>query len=241
MKGMETTAPRGVALVLVLLVTSLLSVMALGLAVVVSSTQLVQGNFADGIAALYAAEAGVELAARELARQPSWDAVLAGTALSAAADGQPTGSRAVPGGGTISLQAETNQLNCGRSTACTSAQMAVSTAERPWGSNNPVWRLFLFGRVEDIIRPARPVPGYLLVWIGDDPRETDDNPLVDGSSADGRGRRVVRVRAEVFGRAGARRAVEAELARMCRPEAELLVCRPGIRVQSWREVRQLIP
>ncbi len=235
------TEPRGIALILVLLVTSLLSALALGLAIVVSSTQLVEGNFGEGATMGYAAEAGVALAAHELARQSEWDAVLAGVARSGMTDGPPTGARAIAGGGTVSLQAETNQLNCGRTTSCTSAQMAVTTAERPWGANNPAWRLFLYGPVAEILRPTHPRPGYLLVWIADDSRETDGDPLMDGSAADGRGRDVVRVRATVFGPGPARRAVEAELARMCRSAGGVMVCRPGIRVQSWREVRQLVP
>jgi len=233
--------PRGFALLLVLLVASLLSAMALGLATIVSSTQLAVGNFGEGTAMLYAAEAGVELAARELAREPAWDAVLSGTTRSALADGPPLGARAIPSGGTVSLQVETNQLNCGRATACTPGQMAANAPDRPWGANNPVWRPFIYGPVDRLVRPARTMPGYLLVWIADDSREADDRPLADSSSADGRGRGIVRVRAEVFGSGGARRAVEAELARVCREIDGGVVCQPGIRVQAWREVRQLVP
>ena len=55
------------------------------------------------------------------------------------------------------------------------------------------------------------------------------------------GRGVLRVRAVAFGPLGSRRAIEAELARVCAGAAGDEVCQPGIRVQSWREVRQLVP
>ena len=40
---------------------------------------------------------------------------------------------------------------------------------------------------------------------------------------------------------GGRRAIEAELARVCRQVDGEEVCLPGIRVQSWQELRQVIP
>ena len=58
----------GVALIMVLLVTSLVSTLALGLAVIVSTNQLAAGNFGDSTAMSYAVDAGVELAAHDLAQ-----------------------------------------------------------------------------------------------------------------------------------------------------------------------------
>ena len=119
--------------------------------------------------------------------------------------------------------------------------MNTNSRDRPWGLNNAQWRLFEYGPIAALGSFARPGHWYLLVWLADDSRETDDNPLADGTAADRRGRGILRVRSEVYGPRGERRAVEAELARLCRNEAGADVCGPGIRVQSWQELRQLVP
>lgn len=231
------TSPRGIALILVLLATSFLSAVGLGLAVMVFMDRLATGNEKGAAALLHAADAGLELAAHALARA-DWDAVLAGAELAAFSDGAPTGVRAIPGGGAVNLTAETNMLNCGKATACTAAQMDAVTSERPWGANNPRWRLYAFGPLEQLTQVERPAPCYLAVWIADDWRESDGDPSMDGEDA---GRGVVRVRAATFGALGSRHAIEAELASVCFTVGEVEVCQPGLRVQSWREVRQLVP
>jgi hypothetical protein len=86
----------------------------------------------------------------------------------------------------------------------------------------------------------RPAPCYLVVWIADDAREGDGNPLADAIEADDPGHGIVRVRAEAFGASGSRRAIEAELVRVCPADNES-GCLPGIRVQSWQELREAIP
>jgi hypothetical protein len=231
------TNHRGIALILALLVTSFLSAIGLGLAVIVFMDRLATGNTKGAIGLLYAADAGLELAAHDLARA-DWEAVLAGTAQASFADGAPTGVRAVPGGGAVNLTAETNGLNCGKAAACTVAQMDANSDERPWGVNNPRWRLYAYGPLANLPEVARPTPCYLVVWVADDATEQDGDPLVDGEEE---GRGVLRARAVAYGPVGARHAVEAELARVCEDRDGEEWCRPGIRVQSWREVRQLVP
>ncbi len=231
------TSQRGIALILALLATSFLSAVGLGLAVVLFVDHLATGNLKGSVALLYAADAGIELAAHDLARA-DWNAALAGAELGTFADGAPSGVRAIPGGGAVNLTAETNTLNCGKVTSCSGAQMDANTDERPWGANNPRWRLYAYGPLDNLPDLARPAPCYLAVWIADDSRETDDDPLTDG---DVEGRGVLRVRAAAFGRLGSRRAIEAELARVCGRANGQEVCQPGIRVQSWQEVRQLVP
>lgn len=237
---MTITTQSGVALILVLLVTSFVSAVALGLAIVVFMDQLASGNHRGFAAMLYAADAGIELAARDLARLGDWNAALEGTTRGRFTDGAPTGVRAIPGGGAVNLTAETNRLNCGKPDTCTPGQMDANSRERPWGVNNPRWQLYAYGPFQDLVNAARPVPCYLAVWVADDSREDDDNPAADGG-VDAPGRGVVRVRAEVFGPMGGRRAIEAELARVCRQQDGGENCLPGIRVQSWQELRQLLP
>jgi hypothetical protein len=231
------TRQRGIALILVLLVTSFLSAVGLGLAVMVFMDRLATGNVRGSVALLHAADAGLELAAHGLARA-DWGEVLAGREQSSFSDGAPSGVRDLPGGGAVNLTAETNTLNCGRTTACSNAQMEANSDERPWGPNNPRWRLYAYGPLDHLAAIVRPTPCYLAVWVADDWRERDGDPVTDGAEA---GRGVLRVRAGAYGPLGSRRAVEAELARVCFAVAGEEWCQPGIRVQSWQEVRQLVP
>lgn len=227
----------GIALILALLVTSFLSAIGLGLALVVFMDRLATGNRTGSVGLLYAAEAGLELTARDVAHA-NWADALAGSARGTFTDGEPFGVRAIPGGGAVNLTATTNQLNCGQAGACTPAQMDANSDDRPWGANNPRWQLYAYGPLENLPQVARPGPCYLAVWVADDGAELDGDPLADG---DGAGRGILRVRAEAFGPMGSRRAIEAELARVCTVTSGGEVCQPGIRVQSWQEVRQLVP
>jgi hypothetical protein len=230
---------RGVALIMVILVTSFLSALGLGLILAVFMDRLATGNMTGSVAMLYAADAGIELAARDLARLEDWDAVLTGSQQSTFTDGTLQGVRPVPGGGVIDLTAWTNMLNCGRAANCTEAQMNANSKERPWAANNPRWQLFAFGPMHHFLEVSRPAPCYLAVWIGDDGREGDGDPLADAGEGHG-GHGIVRVHAETFGVAGSRRAIEAELARVCVAGAGD-ICVPGIRVQSWQELRHPVP
>lgn len=228
---------RGIALILALLLTSFLSAVGLGLAVVVFMDRLATGNVKGSVGLLHAADAGIEIAAHELARA-DWHGVLQGVEQASFSDGSPTSVRAIPGGGAVDLTAETNALNCGKVTTCTPAQMNANSDERPWGVNNPRWRLYAYGAFESLAAVVRPVPCYLAVWIADDVSEGDGDPQADGESE---GRGVLRARAVAYGPMGARRAVEAELARVCFGAPGEEICQPGLRVQSWQEVRQLVP
>lgn len=233
------SAQKGIALILVILVTSFLSAIGLGLALIVVMDRLATGNLRGSVAMLYAADAAVELAAHDLAQIADWNLVLTGDVRSPFADGEPAGVRALPGGGVIDLTTETNQLNCRRDSDCTVAQIETNTRERPWGANNARWRLFAYGPVGNYVHFARPVPCYLAVWLADDAREDDHDPLSD-AAAPAPGHGVLKVRAAAYGPLGMYRAVEAELVRRCLvgDEAE---CPMGIRVQSWREMRQDVP
>ena len=230
---------RGIALIMVILVTAFLSALGAGLILAVFMDRLASGNMSGSVAMLFAADAAIELAARDLSQVDDWNSVLTGARQSSFIDGAAGGVRAIPGGGVIDLTASTNMLNCGKTTSCTAAQMNASSRERPWGANNPHWRLYAFGPMQQLADLSRPVPCYLAVWIADDGREDDDDPLSDGEAHEA-GHGIVRVRAEAFGHAGSRRAIEAELARACRGGG-VGACLPGIRVQSWQELRQTVP
>ena len=233
------TSDRGIALIMVILITAFLSALGAGLILAVFMDRLANGNMSGSVAMLFAADAAIELAARDLAQVDDWSSVLAGARQSSFVDGAPGGVRGIPGGGVIDLTASTNLLNCGKVTNCTLAQMNANSRERPWGANNPRWRLYVFGPMERVAPLSQPVACYLAVWIADDGREEDDDPLADANPGDA-GHGLVRVHAEAFGHTGSRRAIEAEVARACRAAA-VGACLPGIRVQSWQEMRQAVP
>lgn len=240
MTSSESTGERGIALIMVILVTTFLSALGIGLMLAIFMDRLASGNLSGSVAMLFAADAGIELAARDLALVTNWNDVLAGSEQGSFTDGAAAGVRAIPGGGVVDLTAATNHLNCGRATTCTTAQMNANSRERPWGANNPRWQLYAFGPMDQLADLMRPAACYLIVWIADDAREADGNPAVDASGSAEPGHGIVRVRAEAYGVAGSRRAIEAELSRVC-PDGPAQPCLPGIRVQSWQELRQAVP
>jgi hypothetical protein len=224
----------GFILVLVLLGITFVAATSLGLVLSAGVARMTAANHDEAMVLLNAAESALELAARELALV-DLDDVLAGTAASPLVDGPP-GLRTVAPGVVIDLVALTNRLTCGQTAACMAVQVQLTTADRPWGHNNPRWRPFLH---QPLAPPPLPVPihpPYVVVWIGDDARESDGDPTVDGAGVGQQGRYIVRARADAFGAHGGRRGIEAELALRCTPDPAGPVCVPGSRVQSWRVV-----
>ena len=193
---------RGIALIMVMLATTFLSALGIGLMLAVLMDRMATGNMAGSVAMLHAADAGIELAARDLALAGDWNGALSGAAPGSVTDGPATGIREVPGGGTVDLTAATNMLNCGKATTCTASQLNANSRERPWGVNNARWQLFAYGPMGQFAQLERPAPCYLLVWIADDGRELDGKPLEDEPEADGPGHGTVRVHAEAFGPSG---------------------------------------
>lgn len=213
---------RGVAVVWVLLVSTLLSAV-LAAVVAISATDLeIASAFERGLQVTYAAEAGLSRALVDLDRLPDWSSVLDGTVRSTVTDGLPEGVRTVPGGVSVDLDLVLSLATCGSRPPCTDGRRTAVSRVRPWGPNNPRWRLFAYGPTRDLfvtlpagppgLSEAAPPPMYVVVVVADDPAETDGNPDRDEvGTAPGAG--VVRLRAEAFGRRGAHYAVEALVAR----------------------------
>jgi hypothetical protein len=170
-------------------------------------------NQRDARAVLYAAESALELAADELVRMPDWSAVLAGAVRSSRADGPPSGARTLPGGRTLVLEEVPNMANCGQPTACTESSLVAVTADRPWGVDNPRWRLFAYGAVA-----GGPVslPVYTIVLVADDPLESDAQPSSDAPTGSP-GAGILFVRSEAFGPDGSRQLILAVLQRAVAP------------------------
>jgi hypothetical protein len=218
---------RGVALIVAMLLMVLLSALGLSLTMVTTTEARVAHSYSSGRESFYAADAALELAVSELAQQPDWNRVLDGTASSSFVD-PSVASRPWPGGqGRTSAEA-TALVTCGRTT-CSTTDMDARTSGRPWGSNNPRWRLFAFGPLSAMSRSgAIDSAEYVAVWVGDDPLENDDDPLVDGDESRGPnpGRGVLSLLVQAYG-VSTVRVVEATVARAAN----------GVRVVSWREVR----
>jgi hypothetical protein len=237
---MSLTGARGAALVVVLLAVGLLSALGLGVVLASSSGRLSGSNHEQSVALVNAAEAALSLASADLALIQDWSTVLDGSVKSSFVDA-PAPAVQTMAGTTIDVPGLTNRLTCGSTAWCSDAQISAITAERPWGANNPRWQPFLYIRLDAVYAPAKTPPAYVVVWLGDDARETDGDAAVDGGGADDEGRFVLRARIEAFGTGGARRAVEAELRRVCGDVADLATCLPGIRVQSWHALGASIP
>jgi hypothetical protein len=217
---------RGMALVLALM--TLLLITALGIGVLVTSTgeTVISTNFRDSNEARYGADAGIERVMQDLLSVPDWNTILQGATQSPFIDGPPSGTRALPGGGTLDLVQATNMVNCGKPTTCSDADMNAYTWERPWGINNPRWALFAYGPAADIIETATVnSPFYIVVWVGDDPSETDNNPRVDGGpfvppATANAGAGIISLRAVAFGPGGTQQVIETTVARTDTTEIE---------------------
>ena len=227
MTSHDSHSQRGIALLATLLVMVLLSALALSLTLVTSTEERVAYAFVTAGETFYAADAAFELAVRELALVPDWSRVLDGSVGSTAVGGEASSTGWPDGRARTSTEA-TALLTC-RKTACTDADMDGRTADRPWGANNPRWRLFAHGPVKDLsLSGAVDSDVYVAVWVGDDPLENDGLPLVDGDEAAGPnpGRGVVTVLVHAYG-ISSRRMIEGTVAR----------APGGVRVISWREIR----
>jgi hypothetical protein len=210
---------RGIALVVALMSMLLLTALGVGLIMTTMSETMIATNYRDSSEAMYAADAGVERVMQDLLTIPDWNRILNGQEQSAFVDGAPAGTRTLPDGSIIDLTAATNMINCGKITTCSDAEMNAWTSERPYQENNPRWRLFAYSPLADIIETGTVLSSmYVAVWVGDDPAETDDNPLVDGGTANGRG--VLLLRAEAYGPAGTHSIIEVTVARTDTTELE---------------------
>jgi hypothetical protein len=186
----------------------------------------ISGNYREGSEALYAADAAIERVMQDLLTVPDWNTVLAdGGTTSAFIDGVP-GDRDLPDGTSLNLNEATNMVRCGK-VACADADITTSTAERPWGDNNPRWQLYAYGRMSDML-PTDTINSrmYVIVWVADDPSENDGDATQDGGvpadagEEDNPGTGVVSLLAHAYGPDGVRRVVEVTVARTDTTEIE---------------------
>jgi hypothetical protein len=213
---------------------AVVAAMGMGLALTSSLEPTATANFEASRAARLAAEAGVAIAVHELAKLTDWNAVLSGLAVSAVLDHGPV-EVALPDGSRAGLDALTAGATCGRPAGCSEADRSAVTTARPWGPNNPSWRVFGHGRLDRLVPCGEGLPPIVLVvWVGDDPAERDGDPYTDSGVGPGGERRpggcVLAVRAEAFGPRFSHAAVLATVARREPGPA----CSQGARLVSLR-------
>jgi len=208
------SAERGAALIVALLLTLLVAVIGAAVVTITNTEVLISASYRQAHEASYGAEAALERALHDLTTVADWSAVLTatpGNVVSTFTDGTTT--PAAPDGRTldlVSLTAERQRDSDARDGAGV------------FGADAPQWRLFAHAPIQDLLPDPRPaLPLYLVVWVADDGVDGDGDPALDANQ------RIV-VYAEAFGSIGARRAVEASVARS--PDGLLTV-------QGWHRVR----
>ena len=212
-------------MMMALMALSLLT--AFGVAMLLSSSTeiLIAGTFRDQRAALYAADAIAARAADELAAVADWDTVLNGLVTSTVVDGPPTGTRRLHDGAAIDLVQAVNMATCQKRTTCTASDVTAVTAQRPWGPNNPRWRLYAYGPLAGML-PASDIesPWYVLLMVADNPLQAAD---------------VIAMRAEAFGPRSAHAVIELLAARAFGADSDYNDGggQAAVRILSWREVR----
>ena len=225
---MDWRRADGTVLVVVLAATLLLSAVTTAMVVASSSEVMIADNFRRAMEALDAADAAAERALGDLVAVPQWDDVLGGGMRSTFVDGPPLGARTLPDGSPLNLERVVALANCRRASGCSGADMDMVTSERPWGRNNPRWQPYAYGRLADLLPGRVDSPYYVLVMVGDDPSETDQDPLHDGGGGPAAGAGALLVRAEAFGPRSAHRVVELVVQRTSTAH---------LRIVSWCAVR----
>ena len=263
---MDIRREEGIALMVAMMATLLMSALGAALVLTTSSETIIATNFRSSGEGLYAADAALERIVGDLFAVPDWDPILSGALQSAFIDGAPGGSRTLSDGSTIDLTGVLAMANCQKNTPCTDGEMDLVTRERPWGRNNPRWRLFGYGHLSDLMPTGSlSLPYYVVVMAGDDAAELDSDATHDGTTpcagavpvkvageppswSCNPGSGVLALRAEAFGPGGAHKILEMTIARTSTPAGQNSVGgepqdyntgsgQAGIRVLSWRKER----
>ena len=212
---------RGIAMIVALMAMTLMIALGTALLLTTTTESKIVANFRNNSESLYAADAGLERALDDMLTIPDWNTLLNGTSKSALVDGPPTGQRTLVDGTKFTLDEVVNMANCQKTTTCSQTDMNAVTLERPWGLNNPQWQLFAYGPLNSVL-PQGGINSnyYVVVMVGDDPSENDNDPLHDGVSSTNPGSGVLAMRAEAFGPRGSHKVIELTIARTDTTELE---------------------
>jgi hypothetical protein len=198
----------GTALIIALMATMLLTALGMTLVLTSNTETMISANYRNSQEALYAADAAVERVVQDLLMIPRWNDILTA--------GNPA-QLAYTRSGFIDTTTTVSIPNSGQSmnliTATQNLQSSTDTLNL-WGPNNPAWRLFAYGRMQDIL-PANAIDSgmYLAVWVADDPADNDSNPSADTNG-------TLTLHAEAYGPSGTRKVIEVTVARTSSTEIE---------------------
>jgi hypothetical protein len=220
-----------------LAIAAMLLVGVLGAALIlVSSTEIIiAASFRSGIEARDAAAAMMARGLDEVAGAADWTGPIAGTVVSTLNDGV-VGVRVLTDGSPVDLPQVVNLANCAQTTNCTATDRAAVTRDRPWGTNNPNWRLYAYGPLASALPSATVVdsPYYVALLVADDPSASHRAAAGDWEG--------LSLRAESFGPRAAHAVVEVTVRRNVNSGADQTEYNSGLEqppmtVLSWREVR----
>lgn len=198
----------GTALIIALMATMLLTALGMTLVLTSNTETMISANYRNSQEALYAADAAVERVVQDLLMIPRWNDI-----LTAGSPAQLAYTRS----GFIDTTTTVSIPNSGQSinliTATQNLQSSTDTMNL-WGPNNPAWRLFAYGRMQDIL-PNNAIDSgmYLAVWVADDPADNDSNPSADVNG-------TLTLHAEAYGPSGTRKVIEVTVARTSSTEIE---------------------
>jgi hypothetical protein len=199
---------EGTALIIALMATMLLTALGMTLVLTSNTETMISANYRNSQEALYAADAAVERVVQDLLMIPRWNDILAAGSPSQLAY---TRSGFIDTSTSVTIPNSAQSINL--VTATQNLQSSTDTLNL-WGPNNPAWRLFAYGRMQDIL-PGNAIDSsmYLAVWIADDPADNDSNPSADTNG-------TLTLHAEAYGPSGTRKVIEVTVARTSSTEIE---------------------
>jgi hypothetical protein len=220
---------NGTAVLTVLLLLTLVSAIAFGVATVVRVETVIAGQHRHAVEALAAAEAGVEVVIAELRMLGEWTSVVAGARQSALSEGRFEGRKLVPGAGHV-------LLCCGPDSAV--ERLSTATRLSPLPARRALqWRPYLWTAFEALAPRDPPSRLFVVAWVAND--EDDRAGAMTADTND-----IVLIRSEAIDPGGPRRIVEAVVARPpsdsglysggVLPEEQR---RMRVSIVSWREIR----
>lgn len=240
----RTESENGVAMLVAMMALLLMSALGISVILTSSSETIIAAHFRNSLEARYAADAIIERAMNDLVSVADWNTLIDGSTRSALVDGAPSGLRTLTDGSTIDLAQVVNLANCQKTTACSTADMDTITAERPWGVNNPRWKPYTYGPLRDMLPALNTIdsPYYVLLFVGDDPSETDNDSTTDDVGVTNLGWDVIAMRSEAFGPRGAHKVIEVTAGRTVdifssENDYNNGIGQASVRILSWREAR----
>ncbi len=192
---------NGVALIVVLMATMLLTALAMTLVMVTSGETMLTANYRHSQETLYGADAAIERVVQDILTVSQWNDLLSPTSN--------LQSSFTEGPSVVTL-ADGTVVDVPRELA---ALQARTDASGVWGADNPRWQIYGWGPISSMLPDGVDSPVFVAIFIADDASETDNDPTTDTNG-------VLTLHAEAWGAGGSRKAVEVTIARTSSTEIE---------------------